>query len=65
MTIFQPPSKPVLSPCTGICHLGGDGLCQGCHRTTDEIARWTSYTDAERLRIMTDVLPRRADSHLP
>ena len=33
-------TPPVLSPCIGICHLGADGLCEGCLRTGDEIARW-------------------------
>jgi len=60
MAIFQPPFKLMLSPCTGICHLGTDGLCEGCHRSADEIAGWTSYTDAERLHLMNDVLPIRA-----
>jgi predicted Fe-S protein YdhL (DUF1289 family) len=27
------------------------GLCQGCARTLDEIARWASMSDAERDRI--------------
>jgi hypothetical protein len=65
MAIFQPPSRPLLSPCTGICRLGAGGLCEGCHRTVDEIARWTSYTDAERLHLMNDVLPHRAEARLP
>lgn len=55
----------MLSPCTGICHLDAGGLCEGCHRTADEIARWTSYTDAERLHLMNDVLPHRAEARLP
>jgi predicted Fe-S protein YdhL (DUF1289 family) len=36
-----------------------DGLCVGCLRTLDEISRWASLTDAERARIMRDVLPQR------
>lgn len=50
------------SPCIGLCRLGADGRCEGCHRTPEEIARWTSYTDAERLYLMTDVLPGRAEA---
>jgi predicted Fe-S protein YdhL (DUF1289 family) len=34
------------------------GLCLGCARTLDEIARWGSMTDAERDRVM-DELPKR------
>jgi predicted Fe-S protein YdhL (DUF1289 family) len=36
------------------------GLCLGCARTLDEIARWGSMTDAERERVMAQ-LPRRLD----
>lgn len=49
----------VLSPCIGVCDLGGDGLCDGCHRTTAEIAGWLQMNDDQRLRIMRDVLPER------
>lgn len=55
MTTF----RAVLSPCIGICQLGDDGLCQGCLRTTGEIARWSQMNDDERLRLMEDVLPLR------
>ena len=34
------------------------GLCLGCGRTLDEIARWSQMTDAERERVMAE-LPRR------
>jgi hypothetical protein len=54
-----PASVAILSPCTGICRLGADGLCEGCLRTGDEIARWLSMSDAERARLMSDVLPSR------
>ena len=54
-----PTLKAILSPCIGICRVGADGLCQGCLRTTDEIARWMFFTDAERERLMFDVLPAR------
>jgi uncharacterized protein len=54
-----PASKATLSPCIGICRLGEDGLCEGCLRTGDEIARWMSLSDAERTHLMFDVLPKR------
>lgn len=57
--------RAVLSPCIGVCTVGDDGLCDGCLRTLDEIARWRVLDDAERLRLMDEVLPtrerRRAD----
>ena len=49
----------ILTPCTGVCTLGEDGLCQGCHRTGDEIARWGLMNDVQRLRLMDIVLPLR------
>ena len=52
--------RPVLSPCIGICNIDDDGLCAGCHRTGDEIAAWPLMNDDVRLRLMEDVLPRRA-----
>jgi predicted Fe-S protein YdhL (DUF1289 family)/8-oxo-dGTP pyrophosphatase MutT (NUDIX family) len=51
--------RAVLSPCVGICTLRDDGLCQGCLRTTAEIAHWSQMNDYERLRLMEEVLPGR------
>ena len=48
-----------LSPCTGVCRLDARGLCLGCLRTGDEIARWTRMSDAEKIRLMDEVLPQR------
>jgi uncharacterized protein len=55
----DPVQRPVPTPCTGVCTIGGEGLCHGCHRTRDEIARWSRMDDGERLRLMVDVLPAR------
>ena len=52
--------RAVLSPCIGVCTLDDDGLCEGCLRTTSEIARWSQMNDDARLRMMEDTLPRRA-----
>lgn len=38
-------------------------MCLGCHRTVDEIIRWREMDEAERLRLMRDVLPLRAQRH--
>ena len=46
------PFRAVLSPCIGICSLGDDGYCLGCHRTSAEISRWSQMSDDERLRLM-------------
>lgn len=55
-----PKPKPILTPCIGVCELDAAGVCCGCHRTLDEIARWSALGDAERAHLMNDVLPRRA-----
>jgi predicted Fe-S protein YdhL (DUF1289 family) len=52
-------SLRILSPCIGICRLGRDGLCEGCLRTGDEIARWITMSDAERCRIIEHTLVER------
>jgi len=47
------------TPCINICDIDqGTGLCMGCGRTIDEIARWATMTNAERRKIM-DVLEAR------
>jgi predicted Fe-S protein YdhL (DUF1289 family) len=51
--------RAVLSPCVGVCSLDDDGLCEGCHRTSAEIARWSHMNDNERLQLMETVLPER------
>ena len=51
--------KPVLTPCIGICTLDAHGLCEGCRRTGDEIARWMYMSEIERARLMNEVLPQR------
>lgn len=51
--------RAVLSPCIGVCTMGDDGYCHGCHRTSLEIACWIQMNDDERLRLMESVLPER------
>jgi predicted Fe-S protein YdhL (DUF1289 family) len=49
------------SPCVNICTLDArTGLCLGCARTIDEIARWSSLSDAERRQIMAALPERQA-----
>ena len=52
-------STPLLTPCIGICSLDAAGYCEGCFRTSDEIARWSLMDDGERQRLMDEVLPER------
>jgi predicted Fe-S protein YdhL (DUF1289 family) len=48
------------SPCVQVCVIHpGAGICVGCYRTGDEIARWSRMTPEARREIM-DALPARA-----
>ena len=48
------------SPCINVCQMDPRrGLCLGCKRTLDEIARWGGMTEGERERVLAE-LPRRA-----
>ncbi len=47
------------SPCNDICRIDPcSGLCVGCQRTLDEIARWAAMPEAHK-RAMLDALPAR------
>lgn len=52
--------RAVSTPCVRTCTLDRENVCLGCHRTLDEIVRWRELGEAERLRLMRDVLPLRA-----
>ena len=50
------------SPCINVCIMdAGSGLCRGCARTLDEIARWSAMSDVERERIVRE-LPARKEA---
>ena len=49
------------SPCVKVCTLDARaGVCLGCGRTVDEIARWTLMSADDRKRIMAELPARRA-----
>ncbi len=49
------------SPCVNVCVMDPQrGVCLGCYRTLDEIARWGGMDEAERRRIMAGLSERRA-----
>jgi predicted Fe-S protein YdhL (DUF1289 family) len=51
------------SPCVKICiYEPGSGVCSGCGRTLDEIARWSQMSGEERRRIMAQ-LPARLNKN--
>lgn len=48
------------SPCINVCQMDKTtGLCSGCFRTLDEIARWASTDDSQRAEILAAVDRRR------
>ena len=51
----------VPTPCIKICEMDrASGLCKGCARTLDEIARWGMMSDAERRAVMGELEKRKA-----
>ncbi|MDP9108185.1 MAG: DUF1289 domain-containing protein [Pseudomonadota bacterium] len=48
------------SPCINICTMNQlSGLCDGCQRNIDEIAFWSSSTEAEKRAIWRSINQRR------
>ena len=42
-----------VTPCKSICEINRtSGLCIGCGRTREEIAKWSTFTHEERMAIM-------------
>ena len=49
----------VPSPCINVCRMDAStGWCEGCLRTIDEIAGWSSFTDDAK-RAVWDVIEER------
>jgi predicted Fe-S protein YdhL (DUF1289 family) len=49
------------TPCIKICTLDRtSGLCLGCGRTADEIARWLAFSADERRAVMREAAARLA-----
>jgi hypothetical protein len=48
------------TPCVNICLLDVEtGLCTGCGRTIDEIARWSAMSHRERRAVMAQLPARK------
>jgi predicted Fe-S protein YdhL (DUF1289 family) len=58
----KPAATLPLTPCIGVCRLDTRGYCVGCQRTGEEIGRWCTMSDAERLHVMHEILPNRDPS---
>lgn len=54
------------SPCVKVCVMDPQrGVCLGCCRTLEEIARWTSMSEAERDSVMALLEQRREALGVP
>jgi hypothetical protein len=49
----------IASPCINVCRIEG-GICAGCARTLDEIARWRQMSAAEKRQVLAAVAERMA-----
>lgn len=48
----QDSTQAVPSPCVSVCRMdAATGLCEGCLRTLDEIAAWSTLDDAGKRRV--------------
>jgi predicted Fe-S protein YdhL (DUF1289 family) len=48
------------SPCIDVCKIDTDsGLCRGCLRTLQEIAKWSKYSKKERRAVIEDLAKRK------
>ncbi len=53
----------VPSPCINICRMEAtSGLCEGCRRTIDEIATWSSLDDDGKRAVWRRIAARRRDA---
>ena len=53
---------PVPSPCINVCRMNpATGLCEGCLRTIDEIANWSSFSNAAKRAVWDEIETRHAD----
>ncbi|MBG6079606.1 putative Fe-S protein YdhL (DUF1289 family) [Rubrivivax gelatinosus] len=50
----------VPSPCIDVCRMdAASGWCEGCLRTLDEIAAWSTMADDERRAVLDRLAERR------
>jgi predicted Fe-S protein YdhL (DUF1289 family) len=55
-----PRQAEVASPCTDVCKMNpASGLCEGCLRTLEEIAAWSSMTSEEKRRVLARLPVRK------
>ena len=53
---------PVPSPCVSICRMNDrSGLCEGCWRTLQEIAAWSTLGDEDKRTVWRLIEQRKAE----
>jgi predicted Fe-S protein YdhL (DUF1289 family) len=60
-----PPSSNVVSPCTKVCTLDGEGICMGCGRRLDEIANWSRMSVDEQRAVCRSAQERHQRRKIP
>jgi uncharacterized protein len=55
------PDSTVPSPCTNVCRMDARGRCEGCLRTIDEIAGWSTMSDAEKHQVWGELALRQRE----
>ncbi len=51
---------PIPSPCTSVCRMDErSGWCEGCMRTLDEIAAWSTLSEGAKRSVWKLLGPRR------
>jgi predicted Fe-S protein YdhL (DUF1289 family) len=54
-------ATPIPSPCISVCRITpATGLCEGCLRTLDEIAGWSTFGDEAKRAVWAAIDRRRA-----
>jgi uncharacterized protein len=54
------------SPCIKVCQMDpARGVCIGCCRSLEEIARWSGMSDKEQLRVLDQLPERRKRLNVP
>jgi uncharacterized protein len=57
----MPSADLVPSPCISICKMDAHtGLCEGCLRTIEEIARWSEMTNDQKRAVWQQLALRRS-----
>jgi predicted Fe-S protein YdhL (DUF1289 family) len=57
----MPDSRDPPSPCIDVCRMNPQtGLCEGCLRTLDEIAAWSTLSPEQKRAVLAQLPSRRA-----